>query len=273
MPSEAQSTIDDDDYFGLMDIVVVIAEWWIYILSAAIISGCIAFWFISAREPTFATFAIVDVSDVNEELILSPAVADRIVERAGLASRQEFGRLYSINNTNQQAAQIEVVSDSAERSLEITNVVLDELASVSQPSDAQRALLDARIERLRASIERSEQARDALIEPNQGSGPQFNAGQTAEAIVSLSTDIDERMELLRIEERKLSGFGQMQIMRSPTTVTVPPSGGSKILVMAVAGAAFFIIAIGIARELWLRARRDPINRPKTDRIREAFFRS
>lgn len=273
MPSEAQSTIDDDDYFGLMDIVVVIAEWWIYILSAAIIAGGVAFWFISAREPTFAAFAIVDVSEVNEELILSPAVADRIVERTGLASRQEFARIYSIDSTNQEAAQIEIVSDSAESSLEITNVVLDELASISQPSDAQRALLDERIERLRTSIERSERARDALLEPNQESGPQFNAGQRAEAIVSLSTDIDERMELLQIEERKLVGFGQMQIRRSPTTVAVPPTGGSRILVMAVAVAVFFVIAIGIARELWLRARRDPINRPKTDRIREAFFRS
>ena len=189
MPSESQTAIDEDDYFGLMDIVVVMAEWWLYILAAAILAGGVAFWAVSSREPTYAAFAIVDVSEVNEELILSPAVADRIVENAGLTSRQQFARIYSIDNANQEAAQIEIVSDTAERAVEIINVVMDELAAISLPSDTQRAVLDERIDRLRNSIERSEQARDELLSMGQGSETQSDAGQRADAIVSLTISI------------------------------------------------------------------------------------
>lgn len=273
MPSEAQSTIDDDDYFGLMDIVVVIAEWWIYILSAAIIAGGVAFWFISAREPTFSAVAILDVSNVSEELILSPAIIDRIVSKTSVGSREEFRRIYSINNSNPEIAQIEISGDAPARTIEIMNAVIDELELIGEPSDSRRNLIERRILRLTQAVEQSQQTRNRMLESQNEDATLFNTGQRALAIVSLSADIDARLDQLQTEERRLVGFSRDQIIRSPTAVEVPPTGGLRILVIAVAGSVFFVIAIGIARELWLRARRDPINRPKTDRIREAFFRS
>ena len=264
MRNDDLPSIDDEDYFGLLDILVVLAEWWILIVATLVVVGGASYLALSSREPTYVAVAIADLSRLNEGVLRSEAVAERIADRAGLASHAELSQVMSITSEGPAASRIEVHTSTSKQASEIMSAVLDEMVTLGQPTEVQRKLFEERVDVLDKAIQQRERYLEQLSQLGDAV-----AGDVASAVVLVLRDIEALREQRRKEEERLVRFDRSDVL-AEAQYEVARRGTLKWAAVGAGAAGFFVLAFGIARELWRRSRLDPINKPKIDRIRRSF---
>ncbi len=275
-----------DDYFGILDVVVVLAESWLILLMGVILAGGAALLAVYLEPKTYVATAKISLTPVHGALLSSPAVLDPVAAESGILAANgdspDAARDYILSRRTLEPISsvglydITMKGRTREEAKQVLEKLFSQLGTASRPKGAAKQELEEAAVRLKKEIADIESIRRAFVKQrgpasnSPGRGSQIEIHE--QSFLKIQQEMDGRRTELATVKSDLEGFGSAQIVQPPIAHEQPlPRNKRKPVFAAVSVTTMFLLALVFLREFWRRASVDPVNGPKLRRIKRAFW--
>lgn len=259
-----------DEYFGILDVFVVIAESWKLLIAAGLLGAAVAFGYYYLLPQSFESKAIVQLTATDAVVAATPAFFSQVgldeprQSQFSLVRGNDSGNgraFYTLSWRDQTAA-------AAQGGLQ---KIVDTLAPKLKPSETEMQVLQLKKTRLVAALqELSDISKHLSV-----GGETIQSGSESElyaraVILLLDEQTKQRAELLQVE-REMAASLEAMTVQAPTLPTKSDRTSLRHLLVIGAGLAIIgALVFAFAREIVHRQGQTKNGAQKLARIRRAF---
>lgn len=281
------------DEISLMDIAVVIAENWIFLVIVPLIAGAAAYFGLPLMEDKpYRSEAILQIDAREAASFSSATVLDAPIMESGLfnantqtlsTARQTLinGQLSvsAIGNTDLYRVSLTSTS-SPEQTQQLLNAIINSAIANSSPTGLARGRMELQAEQLASSID-ALQGTLRRVNSSISDTPIGGEGVAGEAMtrdigqsaVSIIEGIElRRLQLFNIQAEMEGSISESDVVQSATLPDAPERSSSLMpALLVVLGTGFIALIVAFIAEGFRNARRNPNALSKLNRIRRAFW--
>lgn len=278
MPNDAHSraVVDSEDYFGLLDAVVVVAEAWRMLVVASVIAAIAAFGYAQLQPKLYESHAVLSLNAAQLARFSSPDFLARSgVEEA--VWKVDLSHVSTGSATEARSATDSVgtfdVSLRANSSLgarsELTSLI--EVFKAETALDlSRRELLESSRVRILKALENLELIGSKLAAEIDNTLPGSESELYSRSVIMLLDEQKRREDDLLSIEAEL-GSAKDIVVTAPSLPAAPlPHSPRATIIAGVGGAIFLVLCFAFGREALVRAGRTPAGSAKLKRLARAF---
>lgn len=244
------------DQFGLLDILLTIAEQLRLIVVGSLLCGAVGYGLASIWPKKFESVAIVRADPEFATQVKAAFIIDGALNKLGYfkdADEEEAEELreslrrsiYTQANREDRIVTVRLSADSAEKARALQIEILRTVFEVSKPRgaelkdlEAEKVLLEGQVQELTVT---AQIARRLLVE----SGKTENAGDLASSLAAISINLSAVQGNITRINRKIAGLSEEDLLQPPTVAKKPvsPKPGPISIMTAICACALLILFV------------------------------
>lgn len=264
-----KQTSASEDYFGLLDAVVVVAEAWKLLLVAGIVGAAAGFGYFQLQPKIYESHAVVSLNAVQ----LARFSAPDFLERTGVDAA-----MWNLDLTHVQAP-VEPVAvpygvsfraESPQAAQAGLEAVIRAFTGETTPDATHTEILQRSKARILKALDDLAAISSRLAAESESPVPGSESELYARSVVMLLDQQAKREDELLDVEIKLKGSSDIVVAAPSLPTREVPRSLRAVLVAGVGLAVFLVLGFAFAREAVRRAARTEAGREKLQRLRRAF---
>jgi hypothetical protein len=273
------NTDANDDSLGILNLLVLIAESWKFILPGTMVAAIAAAYFLSSRAPVYESTAYLPVPLQVRAILKSQALLDPVVQANGLATnfngstdaaRQNLADNIRIEEQGKDSGiySVSISENTALLAQAVLMSIVEQIVQHSVPRSTDRILLGKRIEDLESQIAVLQRFAERFVSSITGAALDEGSARALDIVVY---EIGKKQDEMQRAKRSLDGVKMEDVVQRPTLPTAPIRKPRLAPFVAIVGAAFAgLVMIAWLRDIASRANENPVLAGKIARIRRAF---
>ncbi|QQR35339.1 hypothetical protein JI749_13370 [Devosia oryziradicis] len=262
-------TLRADEYFGLLDAIVVVAEVWKELVVACILAAAIGFGYYQIQPKVYESQAVVVLDPVQ----LARFSAPDFLERTGVDRAMWSLDLSHMNAGEDSLSASYLVSfraGSPAAAQTGLDGVIQAFKAETAPDAAQTELLQRSKARILKAIDDLDLISSRLVAEAQGTIPRSESDAYARSVAMLLDQQAKRENELLDVELKLKGSSDIVVTPPSLPTSALERSLRAVIVASVGIAVFLVLCFAFGREAVRRAARTSSGSQKLLRLRQAL---